>query len=227
MLIVYVHPDDNSLNASLKDIAVDTLEAEGHRVVVSDLYAKQFKAVADKNDFTVLKNPHTFNYISEQYHAFMNNTFTEDILKEQESIIWADMIIFQYPMWWTDVPAMLKGWFDRVLAYKFAYGPGRYDQGNLTGKKAILSITHGGEDLSDYGEFGIKGKIEERLFNINHEKLYYCGMDVLEPFVFPASASEEVRMEHIKNWKLRLTNLANEKPIPYRTVESYKTDVSR
>lgn len=222
VLIIYVHPDENSLNASLKNIAVEILEEQGHEVIVSDLYAKQFKAVADKNDFTVLKNPGKFNYISEQYHAYSNKTFSNDILIEQDFISWADLVIFQYPMWWSDVPAILKGWFDRVLSYKFAYGPGRYDKGNLKGKRAILSITHGGEDLSDYGDDGIKGRIDDLLFNINHEKLYYCGMDVLEPFLFPAGATEEVRLEHLKEWKLRLINLENEKPMQYRSMNSYE-----
>lgn len=207
VLIVFAHPDGQSLNGALKDISVGILEQNGHKVEVSDLYKKKFKAIADQDDFLVLKNPKRFNYISEQYHALINKTFAADIVEEQRLVTWADLIIFQYPMWWTDAPAILKGWFDRVFSYSFAYGPGRYEEGNLKGKMAIVSVTHGAEDLSEYGENGIKGKVEERLFNIQHEKLYFCGMTVLEPFLFPAGADEETRLKHIQDWKERLAGL--------------------
>lgn len=210
VLIVFAHPDGQSLNGALKDVTVEVLEKNGHKVIVSDLYAKKFKAVADQDDFLVLKNPTRFNYISEQYHALKNNTFAADIVEEQKLVTWADLIIFQYPMWWTDAPAILKGWFDRVFSYSFAYGPGRYEEGNLKGKMALVSVTHGAEDLSEYGETGIKGKVEERLFNIQHEKLYYCGMTVLEPFLFPAGANEETRLQHFEDWKERLARLKDE-----------------
>jgi NAD(P)H dehydrogenase (quinone) len=210
VLIVFAHPHSQSLNGALKDITVEILEQSGHEVVVSDLYEKNFKAIADKDDFLILKNPDRFNYISEQYHALKNHTFSADIVKEQQLVIWADLIIFQYPMWWTDSPAILKGWFDRVFSYSFAYGPGRYKEGNLKGKKAIVSVTHGAEDLSEYGEGGVKGKIEERLFNIQHEKLFYCGMTVLQPFLFPAGADEETRLQHLEDWKARLATLKGE-----------------
>lgn len=210
VLIVFAHPDGQSLNGALKDITVGVLEQNDHKVEVSDLYKKKFKAIADKDDFLVLKNPNRFNYISEQYHALINNTFAADIVEEQRLVTWADLIIFQYPMWWTDAPAILKGWFDRVFSYSFAYGPGRYEEGNLKGKMAIVSVTHGAEDLSEYGETGIKGKVEERLFNIQHEKLYFCGMTVLEPFLFPAGADEGTRLQHIEDWKERLAGLKDE-----------------
>ncbi|MCA1032257.1 NAD(P)H-dependent oxidoreductase [Bacillus timonensis] len=213
VLIVFAHPNRHSLNGALKDVAIEVLEQNGHEVKVSDLYEKKFKAIADKDDFLVLKNPNRFNYISEQYHAFKNHTFSADIVEEQKLVTWADLIIFQYPMWWTDSPAILKGWFDRVFSYSFAYGPGRYEEGNLKGKKAIVSLTHGAEDLSEYGQTELKGKVEERLFNIQHEKLYFCGMTVLEPFLFPAGAVEETRSQYIEQWKLRLAQLENEVPV--------------
>lgn len=213
VLIVFAHPDGQSLNGALKDISVDILEQNGHEVVVSDLYKKKFKAVADKDDFLFLKNPDRFNYIFEQFHALKNNTFSADIVEEQKLVTWADLIIFQYPMWWTDAPAILKGWFDRVFSYNFAYGPGRYKEGNLKGKSAIVSVTHGADDLSEYGETGIKGKVEERLFNIQHEKLFYCGMTVLEPFLFPSGAEEVARLQHIEDWKKRLVTLMDETPL--------------
>ncbi|WP_409274747.1 NAD(P)H-dependent oxidoreductase [Neobacillus sp. SCS-31] len=222
ILIVYAHPEPNSLNGFLKDLAVETLSAAGHEVIVSDLYEKNFKAVADRNDFTELNNPEKLNYIQEQYHASKNRTFTSDILEEQDHLLWADIAIFQFPIWWTESPAILKGWFDRVLAYNFAYGPGHYDQGNLRGKKAMLSITHGASSLANYGAYGLKGDLDERLFNIQHEKLFFCGMDVIEPFIFHSSTKEDAKEGLFNDYRKKLLNISNEPVIPFHPLSHYE-----
>ncbi|WML48091.1 NAD(P)H-dependent oxidoreductase [Neobacillus sp. PS3-34] len=216
VLLVVAHPEPLSLNGALKEIAVQELTEAGHDVVVSDLYEMKFKAAADKNDFIELKNPDKLNYILEQYYAFENGTFAKDIRLEQEKIQKADIIIFQYPMWWSDPPAILKGWFDRVISYGFAYGPGAYDQGNLKGKKAMLSITTGGADLNNYGVDSLKGRMEDLLFNVQHEKLYYTGMDIIEPFVMPSGTNEAKRDSYIKDYIIRLRTLETLPVIPYR-----------
>ncbi|WP_409303894.1 NAD(P)H-dependent oxidoreductase [Peribacillus sp. SCS-155] len=222
IFIVYAHPEPKSMNGFLKDFAVETLSTAGHDVIVSDLYAMDFKAVADCDDFTELYNPEKLNYILEQYHASKKRTFTKDILDEQDKLLWADIVIFQFPIWWTESPAILKGWFDRVLAYNFAYGPGHYDQGNLRGKKAMLSITHGGSSLSNYGIFGIKGDLDQRLFNIQHEKLFFCGMDVINPFLFHASAKDDIKAELLNEYRKRLVNISNEPVISFHPLSHYE-----
>ncbi|WP_043930654.1 NAD(P)H-dependent oxidoreductase [Bacillus sp. EB01] len=222
ILIVFAHPEPKSLNGFLKDFAVETLSAAGHDVIVSDLYGKNFKAVADRNDFTVLHNPEQLNYIMEQYHASKNRTFTNDILEEQDNLLWAEIVIFQFPIWWTESPAILKGWFDRVLAYNFAYGPGHYDQGNLRGKKAMLSITHGASSLANYGIHGLKGDLDERLFNIQHEKLFFCGMDVIKPFIFHASAKDDIKEELFNEYREKLLNIPNEPVLSFHPLSHYE-----
>ncbi len=222
VLIVYSHPSPTSLNAALKDTAVAVLVNQGHKVKISDLYEMKFKAIADQDDFTVLKNSDKFSYISEQFHASQNRTFSKDILEEQDKLTWADIVIFQFPMWWTEAPAILKGWFDRVFAYGFAYGPGAYDQGNLRGKKAMLSFTTGGKDLRNFGKNHLKGELSERLFNIQHEKLYFVGMDVIEPFVFTAGIDEQGKKELFEQFEERLIHLESEPVIPFRPVSDYE-----
>lgn len=222
VLIVYSHPSPTSLNAALKNTAVSTLEKLGHSVKVSDLYEMKFNPIADQNDFTELKNPEKFSYINEQYFASQNRTFSKDILEEQDKLTWADYVIFQFPMWWTEAPAILKGWFDRVFAYGFAYGPGAYDQGKLRGKKAMLSFTTGGKDLRNFGKNHLKGELSERLFNIQHEKLYFVGMDVIEPFIFTAGSDEQDKMELFKKFEERLNQLENAPVIPFRPLSYYE-----
>lgn len=115
--------------------------------------------------------------------ATENGTFVKETPEEQVKISWADYLIFQFPLWWTEPPAILKGWFDRVFAKEFAYDNGAtYKKGLLQGKKALLSFTTaGGPDI--YGSGKLKGEMHERLFNIQHEKLFYCGLSILDPFI--------------------------------------------
>lgn len=69
---------------------------------------------------------------------------SEEVKQEQEFISWADHISFIYPIWWTGMPAIMKGYIDRVISYGFAY---RYDQGVqkglLRGKEVTIINTHG------------------------------------------------------------------------------------
>src|SRR4030067_2494529 len=119
VLIVYAHHEPKSFNGAMKELAISVLKKQRHEVKVSDLYAMKFKAIADKDDFIKLSNPDYLQYVLELKNASEKNLFTEDIKEGQDKLRWADFIIFQYPLWWFSVPAILKGWFDRVLANGF------------------------------------------------------------------------------------------------------------
>lgn len=151
-LIVHAHPEPKSLNSSLKNLAVSTLENAGHEVKVSDLYAMNWKAVVDAADY----GPHASSPLKvarDSGRAFDAGTLTPDVRTEQEKLLWADTIIFQFPLWWYTMPAILKGWVDRVFTFHFAYGVGehsdtkygeRFGEGTLAGRRALLSVTAGG-----------------------------------------------------------------------------------
>ncbi|HYK74150.1 MAG TPA: NAD(P)H-dependent oxidoreductase [Pseudoneobacillus sp.] len=207
VLIVYAHPSPKSYNAALKDAAVEALVNRGASVKVSDLYGMNFNPVAQLSDVVVPKNL---------------DDVPEDLKVEREKVDWADYIIFQFPMWWTSAPAILKGWFDRVFAAGFAYGPGVYNHGNLKGKKAMLSFTTGGKHLESYGAKGLKGKMDERLFNFQHEILYFTGMEVIEPFIVPSGVSEEERKEYLLLLKERMGDIENLPTIGFRPLEDYE-----
>ena len=126
VLIVYAHPEPKSFNGAMKDLAVETLTKAGHEVVVSDLYAQNFDPVAGPHDVTERLNSDYFNLALEQGNAADNDLFPPDIQAEIDKVRAADFLLVQFPMWWTSVPAILKGWIDRVLAYKVAYGLGEW-----------------------------------------------------------------------------------------------------
>ena len=89
------------------------------------------------------------------------------------------------------MPAILKGWVDRLYSYCFAYGVvehsdkrwgDRYGEGRLAGRRAMLIVIAGGWE-SHYGPRGINGPIDDVLFPINHRVLFYPSLEVLPPFV--------------------------------------------
>lgn len=127
ILIILAHPESKWLNGSLKDLAVSVLTQQGHTVRVCDLYPMNWKAIADEQDFLHLQGTERFNYICESKYAFADPTQSTDIEAEQEKLLWADAVIFQIPMWWFSMPAILKSWFERVYAYGLAYGVGIHE----------------------------------------------------------------------------------------------------
>ncbi len=163
----------------------------------------------------------------ESTQAFEGGFQSEDIQQEQEKLLWADAVILQFPLWWFSMPAILKGWIDRVYACGFAYGVGvgehsdthwgdRYGEGTLAGKRAMLVVTMGGW-ASHYGPRGINGHIDDILFPIQHGILFYPGFDVLPPFtVYRTGRIDSVRFDALcQELSKRLDNLFITSPVGY------------
>lgn len=224
-LIVYAHPEPGSLNGSLKDLAVSTLEAAGHEVRVSDLHAMNWKAAVDAADYGEhATNP--LRTVASSGRAYDAGALTPDVAAEQEKLLWADTVVFQFPMWWYTMPAILKGWVDRVFTFHFAYGVGvhdetrygeRFGEGTLRGRRAILSVTIGGPE-PHYTDRGINGPIEDLLFPIHHGILYYPGLEVLPPFVVYRAdkITDGDFADAAKAWRERLLSLETTEPIAFR-----------
>ncbi|WP_155590972.1 NAD(P)H-dependent oxidoreductase [Lysinibacillus cavernae] len=223
ILIIYAHPEPKSFNAALKDLAVSELTTLGHEVKVSDLYAMNFKAVANSEDFNERENKEFLKYAVEQKHAVKTNSFSKDIEEEQKKLVWADFVIFQFPLWWYSAPAILKGWFDRVFASGFIYSRDmRYDTGGLKGRKAMLSITTG-SPKDAYTPHGMDGDIHEKiLYHINHGMLYFAGLEPVEPFIaWTPSHDEEDRNVYLEKYKWRLNHLLDIPSINYHPQSHY------
>lgn len=141
VLILYADPEPTSFNGAMKDLAVRVLTAGGHKVTVSDLYAMGRNAVAGRLDTGATDA--RFSLAREQTVAIRAGTLAADIDAEQAKLTAADLVVWQFPVWWFGMPAMLKGWADRVLARGFAYLPGREDDATrarqLEGYKARLT----------------------------------------------------------------------------------------
>ncbi|WP_114087643.1 NAD(P)H-dependent oxidoreductase [Thalassospira profundimaris] len=227
ILIVHAHPEAKSLTSALKDVAVETLRAKGHEVQVSDLYKMGWKACADGDDFTDITQPDRLQYIVESRHAFASGTQSPEIEAEQQKLLWADAVLFTFPLWWFSAPAILKGWFDRVFAFGFAYGVGqhggerwgdRYGEGVMAGRRAMVIVPIGGR-APHYSDRGVNGSLDDILWPIQHGTLFYPGFEVVP--AFPVYQSD--RMEN-ENWgkvradlKDRLDQLFTMPTIAFRT----------
>jgi NAD(P)H dehydrogenase (quinone) len=227
VLLVYAHPEPRSLNGSLRDFMVDRLVRAGHAVEVSDLYAMGWKAALDADDFPARDATRPFNPSADSKRAFAEGAQTPDVAAEQDKLRRADLAIFQFPLWWFSMPAIMKGWFERVYAYGFAYGVGehsekrwgeRYGEGALKGKRAMLVVTTGGW-AEHYSARGVNGPIDDLLFPIQHGMLFYPGFDVLPPFVvYKSGAMDAARhSQTLRALGARLDEAMQAEPIAYRS----------
>jgi NAD(P)H dehydrogenase (quinone) len=110
VFIVYAHPSADSFTRHVRDAFLAGLEAAGHTHTISDLYKMNFNA--DMSEAEYLRDANYRDY----------PPVAADVLEEQRKINSSDALVFIYPVFWTEAPAKLVGWFDRVWTYGFAYG---------------------------------------------------------------------------------------------------------
>ncbi len=179
--IVYWHPEPRSFNGALLAATRDTLTQAGHQVRVSDLHAMGFDPVSGRHNFTTVKDPDFFKQQLEELHASEHDGFAPAIETELKNLEWCDLLILQFPLWWFGLPAVMKGWVDRVFAMGRTYGGGHfYENGVFKGKRALLSLTTGGPREA-YEPGGFNGDMAGVLRPINRGILRFVGFAVLGP----------------------------------------------
>jgi NAD(P)H dehydrogenase (quinone) len=206
IFIVHAHHEPASFNGAMTRAATASLGAAGHEVVVSDLYAMGFDPVSDRRNFTTVNNPDYLKQQSEESHASEFNGYVAELQLEMDKVAWCDALIFQFPLWWLGLPAILKGWVDRVFAVGRAYGGGRYfNRGVMAPRRAMCSVTVGGT-ADAYSDIGAYGQLDQILRPINHGILGFVGFTVIEPFVVhaPARMTEDERADTLKAYQMRL-----------------------
>lgn len=213
--IVYWHPEPQSFNHAMFSTACQALTEKNWQVKTSDLHAMQFDPVSSRANFQSVKDHDYFKQQIEEMHATEVNGFSADIEAELQKLEWCDLMIWQFPMWWFSMPAMLKGWVDRVFAMGRVYGGGHiYETGVFKGKRAMLSLTTGGPAES-YTVDGFNGDIYGILRPIHRGILEFVGFDVLTPHIVhaPVRMSNEQREYELTQYQKRLSNITEESPI--------------
>lgn len=185
---IYAHHDDtNSLNANIRAEAHRMLSAMGHTIIDSDLYRDGFRPVLDERDFPDRALAERLVPGIEIRRALTHGRVPPDIAEELEMLREADLVVFQFPLWWSSVPAILKGWFDRVLSFAHAADTEGLSRPPLVrGKKAMLVTTLEAPEEVYAGEN--QGGVQSLLAPITENTLTYAGMTVLPTFfVFGAT----------------------------------------
>ena len=136
VLIVFTHPNPDSLNGAAAKKIREVAEDKGHTVNFKDLYQSDFDPILGMKDFT----------------AWGKGEVPADVKSEQQEWDKADKLVFVYPIWWNERPAKLKGYLDRVLTKGWAWDMN--ESGlvqKLTDKEALIAVTYGSPDgLYDY-----------------------------------------------------------------------------
>lgn len=193
-LIVYCHPKPDSFNHAIVDALAGSLKEQGHEVNVRDLYKMSFDPVLKASDFKALHEGNT----------------PEDIKAEQGLVEWADALTMVYPIWWTGLPALIKGYIDRVFSYGFAYAYG--EDGNikqlLTGKKGLIINTHGAPS-DHYSRIGMHDGLK-----ITSDKGIYefCGIQPVGHLFFGgvSQTDDTERKKMLEEVKSRAVSLFQE-----------------
>lgn len=224
ILIVHAHPEPQSFCTAMKDLAVATLTGAGHEVRVSDLYAMNWNPVASAADFQQRSNPDYLVYALEQRHAHGKGALAPDIAAELDKLLWADVLILNFPLFWCSVPAILKGWIDRVLVSGVCYGGLRfYDRGGLAGKRALLSFSLGGQAHMFADEHAVHGDWEPMLRPLQRGTLAYAGLAVLPPFAayHVPYISQEAREEILRGYGDYLLQLEFTEPLSFPSLADF------
>ncbi|WP_336703605.1 NAD(P)H-dependent oxidoreductase [Chryseobacterium indologenes] len=193
-LIIYAHPNENSLNHHLLNTVVETLQSHNEEIIVRDLYKIGFDPALSLNDM----------------QGQRMGKVSDDIKTEQDHISWAEQITFIYPIWWTGFPAMMKGYIDRVFSYGFAY---RYDQGIQKGllkdKKAVIINTHG----KSHEEYEKMGMDKALTLTSDHGIFIYSGLEIIRHLFF--DKADKASPEDLEIWKDQIKNLYTEHVFNY------------
>lgn len=169
--VVLAHPSKRSFSRKVTEAFTQGLDAAGHSYEVQDLYAGAFQSEMDESEYLreTSGNP--------------DLPIPPDVAAEQERLNRARGLVLIYPLWWSDCPAKLKGWFDRVWTYGYAY---MYDQTGarstqVTIEKALV-LCSAGHTAAHLEETGIAGSmrqimLQDRLLGVGvkHARMEILG----------------------------------------------------
>src|ERR1043165_951970 len=216
VLIVHAHPEPASFNAAMTRTAARELRAAGHEVQISDLYPMHFDPVSDRRNFRTVADTTQYSQQTEERFASDHHGFADELAVDHAKLAWSTALIFQFPLWWIGMPAIMKGWIDRVFAIGQTYGGGRwFDRGMMTGRRALCSLTVGGS-ADAYSERGVYGDLSSLLAPILHGTLAFVGFTVVEPFVVyaPGPLDPAARAAELARYARRVVGLETAPILP-------------
>ena len=144
VMIVYCHPSRSSFTYNIFRRFCDGLADAGHEAVISDLYDMDFRTDMTEEE-----------YLRETYYR-ADLPLPDDVAAEQQKLQSCDAAVFIYPVFWTEAPAKLVGWFDRVWTTGFAYSP----EPSMKQLDKVLCIACAGKTMQSLEETGERQAME-------------------------------------------------------------------
>lgn len=183
-LIVYVHPSSFSFCNAIMNTIKESSMRKQYKTEVRDLYSIGFDPILKSYDFEGARTGET----------------PEDIKREQDYIKWANLITFIYPIWWTGMPAILKGYIDRVFSYNIIFDQDKGERKRLLQGKKILIFNSMGTSNEAYDKNGMINAMKDTL-DIGIFK--FCGIEVVQHKFFEAvpTVGPEKRKEYLDEVK--------------------------
>ena len=173
-LVIYAHPYEKSFCSSLKNMIIETSKAHNIHTVERDLYKMDFSPVLSADEIVALQK----------------GEVSSDVLEEQQLITDSDLITFIYPIWWTQMPAILKGYIDRVFTHGYAYeAVGHHTFEGLLKSKRVAIYNTIGTTMKESVDQGLIDSMKK----LSHTGIIeYVGMDVsLHKFINPFEIKED------------------------------------
>jgi len=186
VLIVFTHPNSNSFNHALLENISAGLNHAGHEVKVKNLYEEGFNPVLDSDDLSALHNGNIPDRIAKQQRELL-----------WAELLWAEGLVFIYPLWWFTPPAMLKGWFDVTFSNGVAFEYSNEGaKGLLKHKKALVLITAGAS--KEY--FKENNALEISYRPLTDGTLGFCGIEEVTQEIYYdiVNSSDEDRADILK-----------------------------
>ncbi|MFJ9619260.1 NAD(P)H-dependent oxidoreductase [Streptomyces noursei] len=193
-LIVHAHPEPESFSTAQMATAAQALRDAGYRVDVLDLYSEAWAPTLAREEFAPVEGH--FKPQAEQRRAVKDGTLDAAVRDHLDRLLAADLLVLSFPLWWFSLPAILKGWVDRVFVMGAVFGGdhGLFGDAALAGKRAMLLFTTGGSGES-FQRGGTLGSMDDFLFHIHRGMLEFVGYQVLDPVVTygPAHLTDQER----------------------------------
>ncbi|GAB3220329.1 NAD(P)H oxidoreductase [Glycomyces halotolerans] len=171
-LVVVAHHRPDSLTAHIGRKVADRLEAGGYRIDRMDLHAEGFDprmTVADQPDW-----------------GDRDKIYSEEVRAHQARLLNAEVIVPVFPVYWFSLPAILKGWIDRVWGYGFAYGRSKP---RLAGRRMLwlgLAGAAAGDSIAPVMKEALEGQLRDGIS-------YYCGIaEAAVEILFDAEAQPQI-----------------------------------